>query len=165
MDDWAEIEEFPGYFVTTMGEILNDTHRRPLVLMRNQQGIVMVGLFKEGRQYKRAVDLIVAKAFLGAPPNPHFDTVIHLDGDIENNKDTNLSWRPRWFRLRYHRQFREDRFARWSSPIELMETGDIFANPREAAMAHGLLEADIHKSVVDDSEVWPYGYHFRFATH
>lgn len=164
MYGWVEIEEFPGYSVSSLGEIRNDLHQRPMVLMRNQQGIIMVGLFKDGRQYKRSVDLIVAKAFLGVPHNPAFDTVIHLDGDLTNNQDTNLMWRPRWYRLRYHRQFRENRFSRWSSPIELMETGEIFENPTEAAMTHGILEADIHQSVVDGSEVWPQGYHFEFAS-
>ena len=68
--------------------------------------MVFVGLFRDQEQYKRSVALLVAKAFL-KQPSEFFDTPINLNGDRLDNQVINLMWRPRWFAIKYNRQFRE----------------------------------------------------------
>lgn len=130
-----------------------------MVLTRNQRGIVQVGMMKGHEQHKRSVALLVARAFLPDPNDGEevqhpFDTPINLDGDRTNNHRENLMWRPRWFAIAYHQQFKQ-RVPQILLPIRETRTGEIFETSRHAAVQHGLLEREIVLAVLNRTFVFP----------
>jgi hypothetical protein len=128
--------------VSRDGRVRNDDTDHIMAMTRNQQGVIQVGLSRDKKQYRRAVGLLVAKAFLAPPALETFNTPIHLDGDLSNNHAENLMWRPRWFAMKYHAQFHSDQRG-FDGPIVEIHTGDVFPNSWAAAMEYGLLDRDI----------------------
>lgn len=163
MDEWAPIEEFPGYAVSSDGRVRNIDTGRLLVLTRNQQGVIQVGLMKDGAQFKRGVALLVAKAFLPPPPSPAFNTPINLDGDRSNCSIDNLVWRPRWFAIKYHQQFYNDQRG-FNDPIVDIKTGEEFEDSWEAATKYGLIDREILIATLNRTYVWPTYQEFRVIT-
>lgn len=161
MEEWREIPKFPGYSVSNLGHVRNDVTGYKLTLLQNQRGIVHVGLTKNLMQHKRSVSLLVASAFLGAPPNEAFETAINLDGDRTNNEAGNLVWRPRWFAIKYYTQFRNPQMRGFLTPIEEMATGERFENSWLAAIKFGLIDMDIFIATLNGMCVWPTRQWFR----
>lgn len=164
IEDWEEIAEFPDYAVSNFGDVINmrfgGTPVRP---SPNQYGVVRVGLVKDRRQYTRALALLVATAFVPVPnDNPIFDTPIHLDGDQFNCKAENLMWRPRWFAIKYHKQFRSDAFLT-SRPVHIYDilTETHYSSTREACIANGLYWFDVQQSYIEGRTTFPTGQSFR----
>jgi len=158
LHEWRSIHEFLGYSVSDTGSIRNDDTDRIMKLTTNSQGVVIVGLMKGKRQFKRSVPLLVASAFR-PQTNEHFDTPMHLDGDRQNNHACNLIWRPLWFTRKYNQQLEKP--AHVTRPIEELETGSLFKNALEAAMAYGLLEMGIIMALDTHQPVWPTEQCFR----
>lgn len=152
---WQPIEDFPGYSISEEGEVRNDETERILLRTKNQRGILVVGLMKEGKQYKRSVALLVAKAFLPPPTPESFDTVIHLDGDRTNVHESNLVWRPRWFAVRYHKQFEPGAPRGFEQSIQDTKTGIIYKTSWEAATQFGLIDREILIATLNRTYVWP----------
>jgi hypothetical protein len=151
---WKAIAFFPGYSVSDHGNVRSDTTGRLLSLNTNQYGVLQVGLMRDRVQHHRSVPLLVAKAFVPEPGGP-FDTPINLDGDRENNHMDNLVWRPRWFAIKYNRQFRYPFENPLYTPIMDLKTGEISENSLEAAKRYGLLESDLVLSIMNRTYVWP----------
>lgn len=154
MEEWRVIPEFPEYSVSTWGRVKNNKTGRILVLTRNQYGVVQVGFFLDGVQYKRGVAKLVAHSFLDPSALTAFDTPINLDGDRTNNHMDNLMWRPRWFAVKYHRQFHGYRSG-IKTPIVEIKTGEEFKNSFEAAKRFGLLDREIFIATLNNTYVWP----------
>jgi hypothetical protein len=154
MENWKTIELFPDYSVSDQGRIRTDKTGRILALSVNQWGLVQVGLMRDGQQHHRSVPLLVAKAFLPQNPGP-FDTPINLDGDRHNNRVENLAWRPRWFAIKYNRQFRYPYEYPIYAPIIDMKTREVSDNSLECAKRYGLLEQDLVLSILNRTYVWP----------
>lgn len=152
--EWQSIKSFPGYSVSDTGLVRNDEADRIMTLMRNQFGIVHVGLTKNKVQYRRAVSRLVAQAFLVPPRNENFDTPINLDGDRSNNNVDNLLWRPRQFAAKYHLQFNHPR-PYPTMAVEELNTHKQFETAWQAAITYGLLVLDIRSSTRTGFEVWP----------
>lgn len=159
-EHWKAIDRFPEYSVSNYGNIRSNKSGRLLSTSPNQFGVVQVGLMKDGVQYHRSVPLLVAKAFLPIKPGP-FDTPINLDGDRLNNHVDNLVWRPRWFAIKYNRQFRFPYHDRINKPIVDKKTGEVSLNSIECAMRYGLLEEEIVISILTRTYVWPTYQEFR----
>lgn len=161
MERWVPIAEFPGYSVSDHGRVRNDTTGRVMAMLRNQAGVIHVGLVKEGRQYKRSLAKLVAEVFLQRNTLDHFTTPIHRDGNPENNHFSNLDWRPRQFADAYHRQF--NRWPLVGRPIRDSNTGERFRDSWEACMKYGLLDRDVLSSVVNGKSVKPTYQTFEMA--
>lgn len=162
--EWEKIEGFEDYEINNMGIVMNSGRGNFLMHTENQQGIACVHLYKGRSQYLRSVAVIVAKTFLDPPPSEIFDTPIHLDGDRMNCRALNLAWRPRWFAVMYHRQFRN--FTPIvQDPFMLMdkESEETYANEFEAAMKHGLLASRVYMSACNGDPVFPTGQVFEFV--
>lgn len=157
---WEPIPDFPGYSVSREGQIMNEDTGRIMALTRNQHGILQVGLMRNGVQCKRGVALLVARAFLPPPVPETFDTVINLDGDRSNCHELNLMWRPRWFAVKYHRQFFNGQRG-FDQPIQDIHTGVRYKNSWEAAIRHGLLDREILIATLNRTYVWPTYQEFR----
>jgi hypothetical protein len=154
MEVWSPIDPFPGYLVSDHGRVMNEDTGRYLALLRNQRGIVHVGLMRNGVQHKCSVTTLVARTFLPPPPKPAFDSPINLDGDRANNGVANLLWRPRWFAVKYHQQFRNG-VRGFPSPIEDLETGEQFKTSWDAATQYGLIDIHIKVAILNRERVWP----------
>jgi len=162
MEQWCSIPTFSNYSVSNFGRVRNEETGRNMALLRNQHGLVNVGLTRNRVQYKRCVARLVAQAFLPAPPEDSFDTPINLDGDRTNNRAENLLWRPRWFAVKYFDQFDEPiRMGSFDTPIEEINSGEIFANSWDAAIRYGLLESEIFLAMLNRTYVWPTYQQFR----
>jgi hypothetical protein len=164
--EWLQIEEFPMYSVSNIGEGRNDETDRYMSKLVNQRGIVNVGLTRDRVQYKRSLTLLVAEHFIDKPRDTSgkwleaFDTPINLDGDRFNNHADNIVWRPRWFATKYYQQFQQSH-ACFNRPVEIIETGEMFETSFAAATALGLLDREIAISVMTKNYVWPINQHFR----
>lgn len=159
-EEWALIEHFEDYSVSTHGRIRNNKTRRIMVLNMNQYGVLFVGMMRDGVQYHRSVPLLVANAFLERQW-PQFDTPINLDGDRHNNNVENLVWRPRWFAIKYNQQFREPYEFGFPNPVLNTKTGEISENSWECAKQYGLLERDLVMSIFNRTYVWPLYIEFK----
>jgi len=91
-----------------------------------------------------------------------FDTPIHLDGDTMNNHIDNLMWRPRWFAVKYQRQFNEPHPS-IRGQIQDIETGYRFNDSWHAATTFGLLDKEIRESIIQRTYVWPTYQRFRIV--
>lgn len=163
-EQWREIRDFPGYFVSDLGQFMNQATGGLLSKVIKPNGLVFVGLMKNCVQYKRSVPLLVAEAFVSQPSTytEAFNTPINLDGDRRNNRASNLAWRPLWFARRYHRQFLDTR-TDFDTAIEDAETGEIYESTWNAATIHGLIESEIRIAMHNNTYVWPTGQIFREA--
>lgn len=154
MLDWRIVASFPTYSVSNSGKIRSELTDRILVPGSNQFGVVHVRFNQDGRQYCRALALIVACAWLDIPPSDSWNSVINLDGDRFNNRVDNIAWRPRWFAKQYSSQFTVPRHDKVIPVVELT-TGKEFANTWDAAKEFGLLEFDIRMASREETLVWP----------
>lgn len=163
---WLELQEYPGYAISELGNIMNtntDIMKQP---SKNQQGILMVNFSRHGRQTVRSVALLVADRFVDRRDWPdYFDTPIHLNGDREDCAASNLSWRPRWFAVMYHKQFSNKNFgvSGFSQPIKNTETGEVFVNTWDAALQYGMLENQLVLNTLNHEPVPFQGYVFDFV--
>jgi NUMOD4 motif-containing protein len=155
MEEWRPINEFYGYSVSDHGRVLNTKSGRIMALTENQKSLVIVGLMRGGIQHKRSVSRLVADAYLPTPEFASFDSIINKDGVRQNNFATNLAWRPRWFTLKYHNQFRHRVMSNSLVPIAEMGTGEEFENVWAAVEKYGLLVNDIIESMRYQTYVWP----------
>lgn len=95
MEEWKNIEDFPGYQVSNTGKIrsfMNNRHgivkeSHELKQIHNQRGYPTVML---GRGNRKLVSRLVAAAYI---PNPNdLPLVRHMDDNPKNNEVDNLSW-------------------------------------------------------------------------
>lgn len=170
MERWAEIPDFPEYSVSDHGRVINENSGKYMTLSRNQQGYCMAFLRNNGQQATRSVTVLVADAFVPRDVSlPHFDSIIHRDGDKTNLRYTNLERRPRWFAIKYHQQFEYFRFHGKlnqygiEDPIIDLESGEVFDNTTFAAIKYGLLEMDIVKCIHNQTGTFPYGRRFAMV--
>lgn len=157
---WVELHEFPGYFLGDVGRVFNQSTGIQLAVSKNSHGCPIVGMMKNGVQVKRSLPQLVAQTFLSKPESEAFDTPIHLDGYRENCHYTNLMWRPLWFSRKYMRQF-TDQHRTCIAPIEDVESGKVYETSMDAAMVHGLLDAEICLAMMENGYVWPTRQMFR----
>jgi hypothetical protein len=124
----------------------------------------MVSLyFKEyGNQRHYQVARLVGEAFVeDLYSQDGIKTVtVHLDGDKTNCHADNLVWRPVWFRRAYENQL--EPYSR-QTKIYCVTTDEYFDSYSQAAMAYGHLPADVLRSCVNNCEVFPLGFEFRFV--
>ena len=153
-EQWTPIEEFDNYSVSNFGRVRSNWSERILSTYANQSGLVQVGLMFRGVQKHRSVPLLVARAFIPQPSGP-FDTPINLDGDRYNNHVDNLVWRPRWFAIKYNKQFKEPYENHIPVPIQDFKTGEITENSLECAKRYGVLEQEVVMAVINNTYVWP----------
>jgi hypothetical protein len=149
---WKELEEFPGYVVSNLGEFANMRTDREIRPSRTRQGHAKISLYKDGRLVTRSVALLVAEAFV-AKADDHFDTPIHLNGDLMDCAADNLMWRPRWFAIRFHRQFYLEAFHDDQRERINVKTGEHYASMKELCMREGLYYYDVDKSCYEETFV------------
>lgn len=149
---WAELEEFPDYAVSDLGEIGNMKTGLIRKVSINQQGNVKVSIYRGKELYTRSVAVMVAEAFVEGR-SEFFNTPIHLDGDKTNCRADNLMWRPRWFAVNYHRQFYEEAFFEHILWIQELTTGREYPSVHEACIDLGLYYNDVYRSYIHETQI------------
>jgi len=162
-EEWVPIEEFPGYAVSNLGRVMNISTDLIKVPTPNQQGIASVNLVQDGTQNRRSVAVLVANTFLPPPPRETFDTPINLDGNRMNNRADNLEWRPRWFAIKYHMQLKKPIPYGFDGVLELIDTGEVFADIRDCSTKYGLLENEIIMASHNRTPVFPTWHTFQLV--
>lgn len=152
---WQTVYDFPDYDVSTLGNVVNVERRTSITPRPNQFGHIRVGLVRDGTQYTRALALVVATAFI-SQPNLHWNTPIHLDGDLWNCKVDNLMWRPRWFAIKFQKQFSYASFHE-SMNVKLIDpnTDEIYESVKEVCVKNGLYWYDVVEAYMHGTFVFP----------
>lgn len=161
-DDWSPVEGFPGYSLNPLGQVRHDYSKRLLGPRINQYGVMYVGLMRDDRQHIRSLPRLVAQAFVDRP-SEIFDTPINKDGDRTNCRADNLAWRPRWYAVKYNRQFE----IRYDQPIlasiRAVDDDLVFPDSLAAACHYGVLEQEIVLAVLNRTFAWPSYKFFELA--
>lgn len=88
---WKPIEDFPGYEVSSDGQVRHGAKIKKTE--PDRKGYRRVKLWRDGKGHNRFVAPLVARAFIG--PCPAGQTVRHRDGVNDNNVATNLRYGTR----------------------------------------------------------------------
>lgn len=158
---WSIIQDFPKYIISNYGEVSRSDGIRPMAINETATGLLYVGLSRDGRQHIRAVAPLVAQAFVDGRTE-FFDTPMHLDGNIQNNRSDNLVWRPRWFVLKYTRQFRVMPQWAYSGPLINTDTEEVYEDVLAAALKNGWLFVDIRSSAHGGKPIFPHWHEVRY---
>lgn len=162
MERWQRIPGFEKYAVSDLGQVCNLRRDSLVAPSINRQGIAKVTLFdSDGQATSRSLAPLVAEAFL-APVGPLFDTPIQLDGNRRNCRADNLMWRPRWFAVKYHRQFYVERFRFGHRTFMEVESREIFEDYVKPCTTYGLLHTSIILSYLNRGEERVFPTHQRF---
>lgn len=154
--DAKQIEDFPNYSIDCEGTVYNLLNGRIRRASMTREGAMKVTLYHDGLPYTRSLPLLVAKAFLWNDHNPEiFDTPIHLDNDLSHNHVKNLAWRPRWFAVKYQKQYWNVEFRNAKTMIQDTETGLLYDTYIEPCQAFGILYMDIIESCNRGKDVFP----------
>lgn len=86
-----QIKDYPHYFVTKEGKVINSKSGRILKQDINSCGYARVTLCMNNKTKKFFVHRLVAKAYLEEPDNGLYQ-VNHKDGNKQNNNIANLEW-------------------------------------------------------------------------
>jgi len=162
-DDWRPVEGFAGYSINHYGEVRRDDTGRLMIPRYNQYGVPYIGLMRDWEQCIRSLPRMVAKAYL-PPPSDIFNTPIQLDGNPANCRADNLMWRPRWYAVRYKRQFDERYDYPIDEPVRAINEKERFPNSFAAGCRYGLLEEEVVLSIHNRTPAWPTYQYFEMVS-
>lgn len=163
--EYRPIPSMPRFAINELGEVINIKTGRVRNTSVNAQGVLKITVWNDGRTTSRSVSTLVAEAWLTEPYPDVDNSIIHLDGDRLNCHVKNLARRPRWFAVRYHRQFTPrlelDRMN--NHHYLLTETGEHFHSVRDAVTTFGILGVHLFINTLNGERVWPGGLKFIFV--
>lgn len=159
------LEDFPRYCIQDDGSVYLDDYgrlkkRRPSL---TPDGQTKITLYRHGVAYTRSLALLVAKAHVYNDWDPEiFNTPIHLNNDLADNRAVNLAWRPRWFALKYQRQYWNEEYRFERIAIRDRKTGERYGSLREVCQKYGLLYVDVLNSCTRNEPCFPVWREFCF---
>lgn len=159
---WVDIKDAEGYSISSFGLVMNKASGKLIKPQHNPNGIVYVPLYVNGEKITRSVKVMVANAFVDGKTKI-FDTAINKDGNKMNCRADNLVWRPRWYAVKYSRQFRTEFPQAQKGPVQERVCGDIFETIYIAGVSNGLLFKEIFSSCRTGAPVFPTSQIFFFT--
>lgn len=141
---------FPLYSVSDLGEVMNNNVWIAKAHMKNQHGYNFVSLYQGSRRMSRQVSALVAETFLRGMYPLEWDTIIHLDGDLDNCKASNLAYRPRSYAIRYNRAIRTADRSQWHlehTAVDWDGNELYFDNVVDSATRFGILMEEVLKAL------------------
>lgn len=142
---WKDIDGFPGYQISSMGRVRSFRDFRGnvtgkshiLKLELNKDDYFQICLYTEnGKKVHRRIHRLVADAFLGPQPTL---VVNHIDGDKHNNRLENIEW----VTAEQNSSLAAAAGLYKTSPVKIIETGEIFNSVKECAEAIKTHPSDI----------------------
>ena len=106
---WRTVKGYPNYEVNKSGTVRDKSSKQVKKPWTHKRGYKLVQLFKNGEKDNVRVHRIVAAAF-GAPGNG--DQVDHKDGDITNNKSSNLRYATNQKNQDYRHGKKDNKFSK-----------------------------------------------------
>ena len=154
---WKSISEYPNYEVSDSGEVRNSKTGRILKQGRHKQGYDLVWLCNSDGTHGKAVHRLVAEAFI---PNPECKPQVnHRDGNKSNNCVDNLEWNTEKENTMH--AYNILHCARKpTTPVRIIETGEVYGSITECAKAIGGDPSDIC-SCMHGKHKTHMGYHFE----
>lgn len=163
MNELKTIKEFPDYGVAKNGSVYNIANQKVRRVSYTREGAVKITLFRDQKPHTRSLTKIVADTWLYNDFDPEiFDTAIHLDNDLSNNHVDNLVWRPRWFAVKYQKQYWNEEYRYSKVRVQDVKSVKIYQTMMEACQTHGYLYIDVLRSCTKGDEVYPTWRQFRF---
>lgn len=154
-EEWRDIEGFEDYQVSNRGRVANVLAMRVLKPYRDSYNYQRVTLSRDGKHYMKYVHRLVAGAFWRGVCDS--DVITHLNGDRTDNTLENLTIMTGWAeRLKGEHQ-------KPSSPIMIVETGEIFESSRLCAKHLGTKTAQVNRALNGDIASHR-GFHFIYCT-
>lgn len=96
------------------------------------------------RTENRSVGQLICEAFYGTPTDREA-TVLHRDGNQDNNAVDNLMWTTRWHAMEYHAEIRNPEYKKPRHVLEV-KTGIIYDSLHAAAIATACMPSAIDYS-------------------
>lgn len=158
--EWRPLEEFPKYEVSNLAEFVNARTDNNINPSKSRFGHSKITLTRDKEQLTRSVAQLVAQTFI-PQPEEHFDTPIHLNGDLMDCAVANLMWRPRWFAIRYHKQFRYDNFHLDQAHRVEINTNSHYYSMKELCTTLGVYQGDVIESCYQGAPVFPDWWEFE----
>src|ERR1035438_1428954 len=101
MENWKTIESFEAYEVSDLGRVRRVVNGGGSSGNKYKSGLVLklrlgvgnywdLGLYREGKMYRKKIHILVAKAFV---PNPHNLPEVNHKGKKSDSRATMLEWR------------------------------------------------------------------------
>lgn len=152
MEKWKTIEGFPGYSVSSLGNVASVKNHETKLLTPTDNGneYLQVALANGGKTYRRYVHRLVALAFLSSPEKGF--EVNHKDGNRRNNYVSNLEW------CTHKRNVRQSSVPK---KVYCIETGEIFDSITIAASVAGTSFSNL-SCVLNGRSKTAKGCHWRF---
>src|SRR5215510_6484172 len=164
MDEyWTTIDGFPRYEISTWGRVRNFDTNRIMVLSPTETDDLTVGLMKDGRQYRRSVKLLVAKAFVQGEDEV-CNTPLLLDCNKRNLTEENIVWRPRWISQYYCDQFDSPQPWHYTGPVFDLYEQKQYDTIYDCARQNGFLCREIRRSILMEIRIPPFGNQFIYLT-
>lgn len=139
MEEWVELVDFPGYMISNTGQVYSWKTETLLRPRPSGWGYLQVMFWQESRSHTKSIHLLVAHAFV-----PGWDYTLepnHIDGNKQNNHDTNLEWVTKR-ENNIHALTAGLRRPR-STPVVCVDTGETFPSIKVCASYFGLWSTSI----------------------
>lgn len=146
---WKDIEDFPSYEVSNFGKVRNKNTNKIKAVFKDNDGYVKVTLMTfngEKKTYRKTIHRLVAEAFLGGPHGKL--QVNHINGKKGDNRLSNLEWCTGSENVKhaYDSGLRKPSGGRGPiRKVRVIETGKIYDNLHECAMAIGSDSGNVSK--------------------
>jgi len=88
LEEWRDIEGFPGYRVSNTGRVWSDKSNKEMKENRQTSTHTLVALYTNGKRNQVRICDLVARAFLDY--NSDLDDFIHIDRNRRNNEVSNI---------------------------------------------------------------------------
>lgn len=135
MEEWKQIEDYPDYYVSSLGRVRSQkkwhgTSSRLLTPSKTKKGYLCVGLCNDGKMKILLVHRLVASAFI---PNPDCLPQINHKNEIKtDNRVENLEWCNNLYNMNYGTRT-ERQIAKTSKKVLCVETNTIYPSSAEAS--------------------------------
>ena len=157
---WKDIEGFPNYEVSNMGNVRNKSNGVYLKQFLDNVGYLQVNLCNNDGHKSVRVHTLVAEGFLGARPEGY--DINHEDGNKTNNNVSNLSYCTRSANVLH--AYANGLNATTHS-IKIVETGEVFNSISECARAINGNPKNILQCLEPKySRKMCNGYHFEYVS-
>lgn len=158
-----QLVDFPNYYITTEGIVINKKNHiiKPFI---NNKGYVLVRLWNNNKSVSKLVHRLVAETFI--PKIEGKCEVNHIDGDKTNNNVNNLEWCTRQENnlhakllgaKQYSSEFRGIKIAQYDINNTLIK---VYPSLREAGKAvngnHGNIKKACETNRIYHNYLWKY---------